>query len=109
MSAGGGIAVGVGVGLMRVVQCGKGAKVDLVPADHVVNSIIATAFFLGLETEPCFKVVQCGSSHLNPITPQGFLGDLVEYAAKNPFENQILAPKITEAYTDMEYKIRMQV
>ena len=87
ISAGGGIAVGVAVGLMRVVQCGHNARVDLVPADYVVNLIITSGFFVAQESEPCLKIVSAGSSHLNPVTPQMFLRDILDYAASNPFEN----------------------
>lgn len=34
---------------------------------------------------------------------------LIDYVQRNPYENQVLPPKYSEAYSDMEYNIRMQV
>ncbi|VEN63880.1 unnamed protein product [Callosobruchus maculatus] len=39
-----GVLLGVAMGLLRVLRCGKNNKADMVPADYVVNSCLAAAW-----------------------------------------------------------------
>jgi hypothetical protein len=37
------------------------------------------------------------------------MSTLLDYVQRNPYENQVLTPKYSEVYSDLEYNIRMQV
>ncbi|KAK4876709.1 hypothetical protein RN001_009215 [Aquatica leii] len=60
-----------GLGLAHVLITQPQSVIDVIPADYVVNNMIAAAWEVGTfwsTTEKSIRVYNCGSSHQNPIT-----------------------------------------
>ncbi|GLV35486.1 waterproof [Carabus blaptoides fortunei] len=80
-----GLSVGTGAGILRVIRVKNDSKCDLIPADMVVNSILATAWQRGQtngEIQP--EVLNFVSSTQNPLTWREYLFWNMEFGRMYP-------------------------
>jgi fatty acyl-CoA reductase len=62
-------------------------RADLIPADHVANTIIVGTFKHMRSAQ--FKVMHSASSHLNPVTWPEYVHNIMAFARVSPFKNQV--------------------
>lgn len=78
----------IGQGIMRTIRTGDDDDViDIIPADIVVNTMIAAAWQIGTEKNSKLPVYNCTSGNQNPITMKEFWESIAINLRKNPFEN----------------------
>jgi fatty acyl-CoA reductase len=91
-SAAGGISLAGGTGIVNFVRCSKENVCDLIPVDFVSNSILVST---ALEANiPQLTVINCGTSHQNPVTWYKYLGWALDYLKTQPFSMQAFTPNV---------------
>ncbi|XP_050367776.1 fatty acyl-CoA reductase 3-like [Argentina anserina] len=93
------IAVGYGKGKLTFFLCDEEAIVDLVPADMVVNAIIAA--MAAHANEPCQVIYQVGSSVRNPIRYNDLHDYGFHYFTRKPWINKDGKPVTVKRVTVM--------
>lgn len=83
-SAAGGLSLAGCLGIVNFVRGDGNNIADLIPVDYVSNAIIVAAAMEA--NKPQLSVINCGTSHSNPITWYKYMIWAFEYAVTQPFE-----------------------
>lgn len=93
-----GVITGIGSGVLRVLHLDATYCVDVVPADLVVNSCLATIWYTGTRPEPLAdqdKVFNCVSRKDNPFTYQNVREYCLMPRGKIPALQSLWFPTVT--------------
>ena len=91
VSAMGVVAFPNSVGFSRTVYIPSGYR-DIIPADFVSNSVIATTAYIGSQPEPCFHIFHNTSTGYHKCEIMDFFDRANEFVKFNPSEKQIRDP-----------------
>ena len=91
LSAAGAVGFPMALGLTRKVFI-TSKNLDLIPADIVSNSILASVVWAAKTPTPEFTVFHNSSSVANPMSGYGFWKAGSEYLATSPFQRAVDAP-----------------
>ncbi|KAK9875945.1 hypothetical protein WA026_011047 [Henosepilachna vigintioctopunctata] len=79
-----GAVVGVGTGVLRSFHCDAEKVADIVPADYVINGIIAAAYQNNLKRQGELTIYNYVSSPENPLTWGDFQDLAIHYGMRTP-------------------------
>lgn len=77
-----GIVMECGRGTIKSIICDERCRMDLVPVDVVVNTLITSAWHTAVYRSPSMRVYNCTSGTLNPVTWKEF----AQFTHKHSYE-----------------------
>jgi hypothetical protein len=92
LAAGGGITFACTSGLMHYVYSQPSSKIDFIPVDYTVNTILCCSAFSARQKDPLVLVFHSSTSHLNPIRIDTFRNIMMDFTKTNPYYKQFSSP-----------------
>ncbi|XP_063241797.1 fatty acyl-CoA reductase wat-like isoform X1 [Bacillus rossius redtenbacheri] len=86
------IAIGVGLGMVRVIYSSEEVIMDIIPADMVTNCVIVSALATNTGSQDDIPVYNVTTSEINPVTVGEFGITLINMIHEYPFKRAVWYP-----------------